>query len=100
MSCPHDPDGEREGRHRHVTTPMGMICSCGHVLENQRRVTLHFALREDGGLQVRSDDLSGLVLSAQDRDAVWRDLGMAIKYLLARNHDWPEPTRPGFESVN
>lgn len=95
MGCPHDTDGRREGRHKYASTAMGLICSCGHWRENQHRVTLHLAMREDGGLHVTSSDLFGLCLSAKDRDAVWCDLGMALKYLLLKNHEWPEPSHAG-----
>lgn len=46
------------------------------------------------------DGMPGLFLASSDHDAIWRDLGMALKYLLLRNHHWPHETRPAFATVN
>ena len=48
----------------------------------ERTITLRVMDRPDGGLRICSDDLPGLVLSSLDHDALWCDLGLAIKVLL------------------
>lgn len=53
----------------------------------ERTITLRVMDREDGGLRICSDDLPGLVLSSIDHDALWCDLGLAIKVLITHNTD-------------
>ena len=63
---------------------------------------LRVEIDDEGRLLVFGDDktMPGLFLAHHDHDAIWRDLGMALKYLLLRNHHWPQETRPAFETVN
>lgn len=60
-------------------------------------MTIRVEIDEHGRLCVFGDEktMPGLYLAHADHDAVWRDLGMALKYLLLRNHDWPWPSKAG-----
>lgn len=54
-------------------------------------ITLHIENRPDGGVRVSSSDLPGLVLSGDDREKVFDDIGRAINGLLV----FKEKTKPG-----
>ena len=65
-----------------------------------RLVVLRLAIREDGSLSITSESgVDGLHLASIDHAAVWRDLGMAMQLLLAKNHQWPTATSQN-ETVN
>lgn len=55
-------------------------------------ITISAEIDAEGRLLIRGgDSMPGMFLASADHDAVWRDLGPALKYLLLRNHEWPTP---------
>lgn len=51
----------------------------------RRTITLTLREREDGGLQVISEDVPGLYLSGKDPEAVMSDVGPALYVILTHN---------------
>lgn len=53
------------------------------------KVTVHFARRDDGGLQATCDAVPGFYLSGLDASAVYRDVIPALETIVRRNLDIP-----------
>jgi len=58
-----------------------------HMTANEMPLTFDFVRERDGRYKVKSPGVRGLFLASKDLPALWRDLQIAIRDLLAFNDE-------------